>query len=115
MASHISFFPDDIVTSSKVLDDEIHEDRDCKCERRCLHYDNYRYYIFYRNCVCGKYNSEFVPPDLSDLPVGHINKEGIDIHGHASCTYEYVYLWTGKKKFVLRCYCDKLSSRNTIR
>lgn len=115
MASHISFLSEDIVTSSEVLNDEIHEDRGCKCERRCLYNDNHRYYIFYRKCVCGKYDKKFVPPDLSDLPVGHINKEGIDIHGNASCTYKYVNVFGGKKKFVLHCYCGKFSRRNTIR
>lgn len=117
MASHFSFFSEDITTSSKVLDNEIHEDKGCKCKRRRLYHNDNLYYIFYRKCVCGNYNNMLAPTDLSELPAGHISTEGIDIHGNASCTYEYVNIWGGRvrKNFVLHCYCGKFSGRNTIR
>lgn len=117
MASHFSFFSEDITTSSKVLDNEIHEDKGCKCKRRRLYHNDNLYYIFYRKCVCGNYNNRLAPTDLSELPAGHISTEGIDIHGNASCTYEYVNVWGGRvrKNFVLHCYCGKFSGRNTIR
>lgn len=117
MASHFSFFLEDITTSSKVLDNEIHEDKGCKCKRRRLYHNDNFYYIFYRKCVCGNYNNRLAPTDLSELPAGHISTEGIDIHGNASCTYEYVNVRGGRvrKNFVLHCYCGKFSGRNTIR
>lgn len=115
MASHFSFFPEDIITSLKVLDNEIHEDNGCKCKRRRLYHHDNLYYIFYRKCVCGNYYNRLAPTDLSELPAGHISTEGIDIHGNASCTYEYVNVWGGRTNFVLHCYCGKFSGRNTIR
>lgn len=115
MASHLSYFQEDIVSSSKVLDDEIHEDGGCKCERRRLNHNDNLYYIFYRKCVCGKYYNKLAPTDLSELPADHISTEGIDIHGDASCRYEYVNIWGGRRNFVLHCYCGKFSGRNTIR
>lgn len=110
MGAMLSWF-----TDSEVLDNEIHGERGCKCERRYLDHEHRRYYIFNRKCVCGNYNNTFLPSDLSELLAGNINKEGIDIHGDENCTYEYVNVLGGQKKFVLHCYCDKFSRRNTIR
>lgn len=110
MGAMFSWFSDSVV-----LDNEIHGHRGCKCECRYLDHEHRRYYIFYRKCFCGKYNDTILPPDLSELLAGHINTEGIDIHGDPSCTYEYADVWGGQKKFVLHCYCGKFSRRNAIR
>lgn len=102
-------------SDSEVLDNEIHEDEGCKCERRYLDHGHRRYYIFCRKCVCGKYNNTFLPPDLSQVIAGDISIEGIDIHGDPNCTYEYVNVWGSQRKFVLQCYCGKFSRGNAIR
>lgn len=121
MASHFSYFPEDIITSSEVLDNEVHKHRDCKCTRRLLYHDDRLYYIFYRKCVCGEYPNRFAlfehTIDWSHLPIDHIKNEGIDIHGDENCIYKYVNVWGGhlQKKFSLQCYCGKFSERNTIR
>lgn len=113
MASHFSNFQGDIVTSSKVLDNETHTNKGCKCKRRRLYHNDRRYTIFYRKCVCGNYKDRLAPTDLSELPAGDISMEGIDIHEDVGCKYEYVKVWEEGKNFVLRCYCGKFSGRST--
>lgn len=117
MASHFSYFAEDIVKSSKVLDNEFHIHRDCMCERRLLYHGGRLYYIFYRKCVCGEYTNRFSlfehTTDWSHLPTGHVKNEGIDIHedDRENCTYEYPDIWGGQKKFSLQCYCGEFSEK----
>lgn len=107
MGGDLSSFQENIVASSEVLNNEIHENSACRCERRCLKYNGYFYYIFYRKCSCGKYNNRFVPAEGSELPAGDIQKEGIDIHGNEHCRYVYPSVRGWQKKFVLHCHCGK--------
>lgn len=97
----------DIIASSKVLNNEIHKNSECTCKRRCLRYNGYFYYIFYRRCFCGIYNDRIAPNEGSELPAGHIQMEGIDIHGNAHCRYEYPTVRGWQTKFVLHCHCGK--------
>lgn len=95
MVLYFSFFLEDIIIFLKVLDNEIYEDKGCKCKCCCLYYNDNFYYIFYRKCVCGNYNNRLVLIDLLELFVGYISMEGIDIYGNVSCIYEYVNVWGG--------------------
>lgn len=109
MGGTFSLFEDDIdiIASSEVLNNEIHRNSECTCKRRCLRYNGYFYYIFYRRCFCGIYNDRIAPNEGSELPAGHIQMEGIDIHGNAHCRYEYPTVRGWQKKFVLHCHCGK--------
>lgn len=62
----------DIIASSEVLNNEIHKNSECTCERRCLIYNGNFYYIFYRRCFCRIYNDRIAPNEGSELPAGHI-------------------------------------------
>lgn len=106
-------FPKDIVGFSKVLDNEVHYSRGCKCKRRRLQYHEWDfYYIYYRKCVCGEYRNMLSAfehtAENRRLPTGHINIDGVDIHADAHC--HYVYLTKkpfGEKIFELICHCNK--------
>lgn len=109
MGGTLSLFEEniDIIASSEVLNNEIHKNSECTCERRCLIYNGNFYYIFYRRCFCGIYNDRIAPNEGSELPAGHIQMEGIDIHGNAHCRYEYPTVRGWQTKFVLHCHCGK--------
>lgn len=107
-----NLIPEDIVRSSEVLDNEIHYRSGCKCKRRRLHHDGEFYYLYYRICVCGEYLNRLSPfehtAENRRLPIGHINIDGVDIHGNAHCHYKYLKSQpSGNKVFRLICYCDK--------
>lgn len=87
MGGMISSSPEDIVTSSEVLNNEIHANKKCTCKRRCLKHNGRDYYIFYRKCVCGMKSNRTAPTEGSELPAGDINIEGIDIHGSVHCRF----------------------------
>lgn len=108
MGGMYSSFPEDIVTSSEVLNNEIHANKKCTCKRRCLKHNGRDYYIFYRKCVCGMKSSRAAPTEGSELPADDINMEGIDIHGSVHCRYEYPAIRGWQKQFVLHCHCGKL-------
>lgn len=113
MTNDFNSFPEDIVRSSAVLDNEIHYRRGCKCKRRRLYHVSDFVYVYYRICVCGKYRNRRGPYEHTaenrPLPTGHINIDGVDIHAHSNCHYEYVKSQpSGTKKNLMYCYCNKL-------
>lgn len=102
-------FPKDIVRSSKVLDNEVHYCRGCKCKRRRLYYDCDFYYVYYRKCVCDEYRNRVAAfehtAENRRLPTGHINIDGVEIH--ANCHYVYLRPDPFREKiFQLICYCN---------
>lgn len=91
MKNDFNSFPEDIVCSSKGLDNEIHYSKECKCKRRRLYHVWIFVYVYYRICFCGKYRNRLSPfehtAENRPLPTGHINIDEVDIHANAHCHY----------------------------
>lgn len=119
MGSEYSSSTEKSILSSQTMDQEMHQHDNCKCKRRRLRYKGKYYYVFYRKCECKIFDDRSVSfhnnPENSDLPIGHINKDGVDIHGNADCHYQYTKQWGGKTQFRLHCSCKNVSKRTMNR
>lgn len=107
--------PSYLLTTEKrpiTMHGEDHLSRNCRCRREKIYYNGKYYFVFYRKCDCHQYSDRskdtYLPSDLK-------NEDGIDIHEHGDCVYQFSESRISSKwTFLLHCYCSR-SVRNMRR